>query len=357
MTQPTLDDRSPGSPDDDPSAADPSAFRRAWSIVTARHTLSLVATLLVAAALYAYAAANYLHFGDYQVLVNFVGGSSTAFLGVTAVGLTFVILAGGIDLSVGAVIGCSTILMAVFIGRLGLHPIVAAAMVLLIGTAFGVGQGSLIRLFGIPPFLLTLAGLFLARGVGLVISPEQIVIDHPLYARLSTAAVTVGYDNRHFPVTLSLQGIIFLVTLIAGIVVARFTRFGRNCYALGGSEPSAVLMGLPVGSTKIGVYAVSGFCAALAGIVATIDVQKGDPNYANGLELDAIAAVVVGGTALTGGVGSVFGTLLGVVTFAIVQQMITFQGTLSSAWNRIAVGGLLLAFILLQKAIGRGRKS
>ncbi len=347
MTQPTLEYR---------SAADPSALRRAWRIVTARQNVSLLATVIVAGLLYAYAASRFRHFGDVQTLMNFIGSRSNAFLGVTAVGLTFVILAGGIDLSVGAVIGCTTTLVAVFIGRFGLHPILAMLAVLAIGTLFGTAQGSLIRLFSIPPFLLTLAGLFLARGIGLVISPEQVAIDQPLYDRLSKVALTVGYDNRHVPVTLSLQGIIFLVTLAVGIVVARFTRFGRNCYAIGGSEPSAVLMGLPVGSTKIGVYAVSGFCAALAGIVVTLDVQKGDANYAPGTELDAIAAVVVGGTALAGGSGSVLGTLLGVITFAIVQTILTYQHDPRPAWNKIAVGGLLLAFILLQKAIGRGRK-
>ena len=320
-----------------------------------RPALPLLTTLLVAGLLYAYAAWAYPHFGDLQVLVNFVGGPSAAFLGVTAVGLTFVILAGGIDLSVGAVIGCSTVILALLVEHRH-WPVVAAALAVVgLGAAFGAVQGLLIRAFRIPPFLLTLAGLFFARGMALVLSDQQVAITAPLYTTLSTVALTVGHDDRGTPVTLSVQGMVFLAVAIVGIGVARFTRFGRNVYAVGGSEPSAVLMGLPVGITSVAVYAVSGLCAALAGVVATIDVQKGDPNYASGLELDAIAAVVVGGTALAGGTGSVLGTVLGVATFAVMQTMITFQG-LQPAWNRIFVGGLLLAFILLQKLIGRRAK-
>jgi simple sugar transport system permease protein len=139
--------------------------------------------------------------------------------------------------------------------------------------------------------------------------------------------------------------------LIICVFVSLFTPFGRNVYALGGSESSAVLMGLPVGRTKIAIYAVGGFCSALGGIVYTIYTSSGNAIAATGLELDAIAAVVVGGTLLTGGVGYVAGTLLGLLIFGIIQTAIIFQGTLSSWWTRIAVGVLLLVFILLQKIL------
>ncbi len=321
-----------------------------------RPVLPLLTTVVVGGAMYAAAAAAYPHFGDRQTAVDFVGGSGPAFLGVAAVGLTFVILAGGIDLSVGAVIGCSTVVLALLVERHHVPPAAAAGIVLAIGAAFGAAQGLVIRLCRVPPFLLTLAGLFLARGVALVLSDQPVAVTAPLVVRLSAAGVTLGHDDRHFPITLSAAGVALLATAAAGAFVGRYTRFGRNCYAVGGSEPSAVLLGLPVGATVVGAYAVSGFCAALAGVVAAVGVQKGDPNYASGLELDAIAAVVVGGTALTGGTGSVLGTLLGVVTFAVMGAIITFQG-LPPAWNRIFVGGLLLGFILLQKAVGRtGRR-
>jgi len=144
---------------------------------------------------------------------------------------------------------------------------------------------------------------------------------------------------------------LFLLILGIGIFLSHYTRFGRNVYALGGNEQSALLMGLPVARTKIGVYALSGFCSSSAGIVYSLYTFSGNPTAGTALELDAIAAVVIGGTLLSGGVGTVFGTLLGVLIFGIIQTAIMFQGSLSSWWTKIAVGILLLVFILMQNVI------
>jgi simple sugar transport system permease protein len=140
-----------------------------------------------------------------------------------------------------------------------------------------------------------------------------------------------------------------MAVMVAGYVVAHHTRFGRNLLAVGGSEHSALLMGLPIGPTKVAVYALNGFCAALAGIVATLYTGSGNPSMGIGLELDAIAIVVIGGTLLTGGRGHVLGTFLGILIFGTIQAAILFDGRLSSWWMRIVVGGLLLVFILLQR--------
>ena len=345
MSQPTLD------------YATPSAPARAAAAVFSRQTLPLLATVLVCGLIYGYAAINYQNFTDVQNFLSFFGRTA-AFWGVTAVGMTFVILAGGIDLSVGSVIALSTVLIAVLIQRAGFSPWIAIPVVLVIGTAFGAGQGCLIHFFTVPPFLITLGGLFLARGLALVIQPQSLQITHRLYTDfLSGAAVPLGHDLTGRPIRMPIQGVVFLLVLAAGFVVARFTRFGRTTYAVGGSEQSAVLMGLPVGPTKIGVYAISGFCAALGGLIYTFDSSAGNANYAVGKELDVIAAVVVGGTVLTGGSGSMIGTLFGFLTFSILQTAIYFNGHIEAAWNRIAVGVLLLAFILLQKAVGRQRKA
>src|SRR5205823_2038323 len=161
-----------------------------------------------------------------------------------------------------------------------------------------------IHFFQLAPFLVTLAGLFFARGLAFVISLESISIDHPLYARLSGIALPLG------PIEVPLTAIAFLAVVVIAIYIAHFTRFGRNVYALGGSESSAALMGLPVARTKILVYTLCGFCAALAGVVHTIYIPSGNATAGTGLELDAIAVVVIGGTLLTGGIGYVAGTLL-----------------------------------------------
>ena len=141
--------------------------------------------------------------------------------------------------------------------------------------------------------------------------------------------------------------------LLVALFVAHCTPFGRSVYAVGGSEHSAVLMGLPVRRTLIGVYTLSGFCSALAGVVFTFYMLSGYGLHAVGMELDAIAAVVIGGTLLTGGVGYVAGTLFGVLMLGIIQTLISFDGTLSSWWTRIVVGVLLFAFCLLQRLLSR----
>jgi galactofuranose transport system permease protein len=315
-----------------------------------RQHLPLLATIVVWAILYIVACFAFEGFFSTRVFVNFF--KNQAFLGITAVGVTFVILSGGIDLSVGAVIACASVLLAKFIGGTAglpaMHPLLAIAAVLVLGTVFGIVQGALIRFYNLPAFLITLAGLFFCRGAALLLAPESSPIDHPFLSTLAEISVPLG--GRAF---LSLPAILFVAVLIVGIYVARATPFGRNCYALGGSEQSAWLMGLPVGTTKVAVYAVSGFCSALAGIAFVLNTPQANPTAAAGLELDAIAAVVVGGTLLSGGSGSVLGTLFGVLIFGAIQTAIVFKGNISAAWTRITIGLLLLAFILLQKLIQR----
>jgi galactofuranose transport system permease protein len=306
--------------------------------------LPLLATLFVCAMLYATAAISFRGFVSPIVLIGFFRDQS--FLGVAALGTTFVILSGGIDLSVGSVVGCSGIVVAVLIENCHIHPLLAIALVLLGGTLLGASMGALIHFFALAPFMVTLGGLFVVRGAALLVSSESISITHPMYDQLSLLRFPLpgGY---HLPLTAA----VFIGLAIVLIWVSLQTRFGRNVYALGGNESSALLMGLPVGATKISVYALGGFCSALAGVVYTIYTSSGNAIAGTGMELDAIAATVVGGTLLSGGVGYVAGTPLGVLTFGIIQTAITFQGTLTSWWTRIAIGALLLGFVVIQRLI------
>jgi simple sugar transport system permease protein len=315
------------------------------------NNIPLLATAVVCASLFAAGALRYQGFFSARNVIDLLAGN--AFLGVVAVGMTFVILSGGIDLSVGSVVALAGVLVGWAVREHGVHPLVAIALVLLGGTLFGAAMGSLIHFFDLPAFLVTLAGMFLARGLGFLVSLESMALDHPWYARASEWAIPLGKLGGKGPVGLPLPAVVFLVTLAAAAYVARMTSFGRNVYAIGGNEHSSLLMGLPVGRTKVGVYALSGFCAALGGVVYTIYTLSGDPRSAIGLELDAIAAVVIGGTLLTGGVGYVVGTLLGVLILAIIQAAIAFEGTLSAGWTRIAIGLLLFAFIALQRLVAK----
>ena len=190
------------------------------------------------------------------------------------------------------------------------------------------------------------AGLFLARGMAYVLSTDSIRIEHPFYDQVSDL-VYIFPDRGRFTFAAGA----FLVMLIVGIFLAHFTRFGRNVYALGGNSDAALLLGVPVGQTTILVYAMSSFLATLAGIVLSLSKHSGDSTIAVGLELDVIAAVVIGGTLLTGGVGYVIGTFIAVMTLGTIQTYLTLDGSLTPWWIKIVIGILLFAFVGLQKLL------
>jgi ribose/xylose/arabinose/galactoside ABC-type transport system permease subunit len=315
-----------------------------------RRLLPLAITILLFAGMAAFGAIRYDGFLSPQVFLNLL--IDNAFLLVVAVGMTFVILSGGIDLSVGSVIALTTMISAALL-KAGWNPYAAMALVLILGSAFGAAQGYLIQRFGLAPFIVTLAGMFLARGCCYLISTESIPIEDPTYSAIAQARIPVGFDA-----SLTIGACIAIVVVLAAMRIAHSSEFGRTVYAIGGGESSARLMGLSVDSTKVGVYLLSGFSAALAGVVMTFYMLSGYSLHAVGLELDAIAAVVIGGTLLAGGVGYVAGTLFGVLILGIIQTLIAFDGSLSSWWTRIVVGALLLLFCLLQRLFeGRSRKA
>ncbi|HVY81557.1 MAG TPA: galactofuranose ABC transporter, permease protein YjfF [Steroidobacteraceae bacterium] len=302
----------------------------------------LAATISLFLAMAAAGSVLYDGFFAPQVFLNLL--IDNAFLCIVAVGMTFVILTGGIDLSVGAVLALTTMISAQLVERNGVSPWLVMPLVLAIGALFGAAQGYLVQRFRLQPFIVTLAGMFLARGLCYLISTESISITHPVYSAIAQARVRLGGNA-----SLSVSAVIALAVVLCGMWLAHATRFGRTVYAIGGGEASAQLMGLPVGATVIRVYMLSGFCSALGGVVMTFYMLSGYSLHALGLELDAIAAVVIGGTLLTGGFGYVIGTLFGVLILGIIQTLIVFDGTLSSWWTRIAVGVLLFAFCLLQR--------
>jgi simple sugar transport system permease protein len=288
---------------------------------------------------YVACAVQYEGFFSWFQFVSLLGDNAT--LGLAAIGMTFVILSGGIDLSVGALLALSSMVFSIMLARWSLPWGLAIPLVLAGGAGFGLIMGAIIALFRLPPFIVTLAGMFLARGLALVITSEKrlSVSAEPSYATLGRLSI----------LELTVPALTFLAATLLAVILARWTRFGRSVYAIGGSESSALLMGLPVERTKVSVYALSGLFAAAAGVIHVIGTGAGDASVANTMELDAIAAVVIGGTALTGGAGHVAGTLLGVLILGIMSTIPSYQGDLSSWWIRIGIGLLLLAFLLLQR--------
>ncbi|GHJ43724.1 sugar ABC transporter permease [Catellatospora sp. TT07R-123] len=320
--------------------------RQRWRIPQ-RH-VPVLATLALLLVMYAVGVSQYRAFSNVQVVFNvFI---DNGFLLVVAVGMTFVILTGGIDLSVGSVVAMTAMVCASLL-QAGTPAPLVLVIALLIGPTLGFLMGLVIHFFEIQPFIVTLAGMFFARGMCTLISKSSIPITDEFWT--VAAQQRIGDPHGNF-VSISVL-IAFVVVLVAAYVLA-YTRLGRNVYAIGGNPQSALLMGLPVARTRIAVYTISGLCAAIGGILLSFYTLSGAPLIAVGMELDVIAAVVIGGTVLTGGSGYVFGTVLGVLVLGVIQTLITFDGTLSSWWTKIVIGGLLFAFILLQRLIGIRKK-
>lgn len=267
-----------------------------------------------------------------------------SYLLILAVGMTFVILTGGIDLSVGAVMSF-TGMMGASLLRQGLPSSVVIPVMLAGGALIGLGIGVLVQYFDVQPFIASLAGMFLARGLGFVVSLDSIkVTDRPI---LSLQGTRIQADSGWY---ITPTGILALLVVLVGAGLLGYTRFGRTVYAIGGNEQSARLMGLPVARTKLLAYVVSGTCAGLAGVVFTAYTGAAYPLNGIGTELDTIAAVVIGGTLLTGGSGFVVGSMIGVFVYGMIRTIINFLGV-DQSWTRITIGALLLLFVVVQRLI------
>nr|WP_085979178.1 galactofuranose ABC transporter, permease protein YjfF [Saccharomonospora cyanea] len=309
--------------------------------------MPILTTFALFLATFGVGAVRYDGFASGQVVANlFV---DNAFLIVLAVGMTFVILTGGIDLSVGSVVALSTMVAASTLQAGWPAPLVIVA-VLVLGAGFGLLTGLVIHHFDVQPFIATLAGMFLARGLCFLIDVESISIKDDTFRDLATGVIELPGDIR-----ITYGVVVALLVVAVAVYVLHRTRFGRTVYAVGGSEHSAMLMGLATGRVKVGVYVISGLCSALGGLLFALYMLSGYGLHAVGMELDAIAAVVIGGTVLSGGAGYVVGSVLGVLMLGTIQTIISFEGTLSSWWTKIVVGALLLVFIVMQRAIVRRR--
>jgi galactofuranose transport system permease protein len=269
-----------------------------------------------------------------------------AFLGLIVVGMTFVIISGGIDLSVGSMLGLGGIIAAQSVQVF--WPLALILPPLLCGV-IGFGNGLLIAKAKMAPFIVTLAGLLGIRGLALALANER-----PIGIDSSSLFAWFG-QGQVFGIAVP---IVFVIVAFAlgGLALAR-TGYGRVIFAIGGSEESARLMGLPVDRTKIIVYTVSGSLAGLSGALLAARLSAGDPNAGLAWELDAISAVVVGGTLLTGGAGSISGSLAGVLLLSILQNLINQVGTLGSYAQQVVSGFFLIVVVVVQAYLTRKERS
>lgn len=296
-----------------------------------------------------------------QVFLNlFV---SNAGLIVIATGMTMVMITGRIDISVGSVVALTCMLLAYMMEQKGIGAVPALIIVLIVGVIFGLIQGFFISYLKIQPFIVTLAGMFFARGMTAMISQEMISIKNETFLRWAKYKVNLPFLGG----TVNKKGITIYPFIYPSVIIAilillfvflllKFTKFGRTIYAVGGNEQSALMMGLNVRRTKLFVYGINGFLCTLGGFLFSLNTCAGFVEQARGLEMEAIASSVIGGTLLTGGVGNVFGSLFGVLIKGTIETFITFQGTLSSWWTRITIATLLAFFIILQSLFAKAKE-
>ena len=311
-------------------------------------TLPTVASVVIFVGMVIYGEVAYGRIVQFSTLSNLL--INNAHLIVLAVALTFVIVTGGIDLSVGSVIAFSSV-AGVMLANAGWHPALVIVVMIGAGAAFGLGSGILIRYFGVQPFIATLAMMFLGRGLASLLSttPERLAEGSPIRALGAEWEIVDGPKVNDLVITPAV--------LIAAVVVAvayfalHRTRTGRTVYAIGGSENSALLMGLPVPRTKVLVYVISGSLAGLAAVLYTARLGTAQNITGIGWELDAIAAAVIGGTVLTGAYGYVLGSVIGALVLGLMNVLITRDGGIPPEATTIITGGILLAFVLLQRAV------
>ena len=321
------------------------------------NTVMLMITIALFILLYGAGCLMYAdkEFGRLQNFLNVM--INNAGLIIVACGVTCVMLTGGIDISVGSVVAMTCMFMSVGLAEWGMSSGALIALILLIGVVFGAVQGFCIAYLEIQPFIVTMAGLFFARGMTAVISTQQVSVPfESWFGQLSQIKCEIpfgigAYLNKKGVLVTPYVRVTVVIALIDALVtflMLRYTKFGRSLYAVGGNQQSAALMGLNVKKTRMLSHVLCSFYATLGGLCFCLNTMCGTPTQATGLEMDAISSAVIGGTLLTGGVGNVVGTLFGVLINGTISSLVKFNGKLVASWANIITAVLLCFFILLQ---------
>lgn len=282
--------------------------------------------------------------------------NNNASLIIVACSLTIVMVGGGIDISVGGVTSLVVMSCVVHLNGGGSIP-TSILMALAIGLCFGIVHGYLIAYLEIQPFIITLAGMFFARGMTTIVSLEPQNVAHEGFKALMNQKIEIpflGYTAKNgnlIPARMELGVVVALAIVALVYIMLRFTRLGRNIYALGGNSQSALMLGINVRRTRFISYVISGLLAGIGGYVFMMHTGAGNASNAAGAEMNAIASSIIGGTLLTGGVGNVIGTFFGVMTLATIKSIVTVSGLRDPWWQSITTGAMLCFFILLQSVV------
>ena len=330
------------------------------------NSILLLITVILFVVMYAagcivYANKGFTHLQTFlNILINNAG-----LICITA-GMTCVMLTGGIDISVGSVVAMDCMFLAVGMENWGMKSPVLILLVLLIGIVFGIVQGYCIAYLDIQPFIVTMAGMFFARGMTAVICTDQVsIVSDELFVKLSTMKLNIPFhigadENKKGILQIPYVRITVVIALLVVLLIflmLKYTKFGRSIYAVGGNSQSATLMGLDVRKTKMKTYVLASFLASIGGICYCLNTMCGTTTQASGLEMDAISSAVIGGTLLTGGVGNVGGSLVGVLINGTISTLVKSHGKLVSSWANIVTAILLCFFIVLQAILAKVKES
>ena len=288
--------------------------------------------------------------------------NNNAYLIIISCGLTLVMISGGIDISVGGQIALITMTTVCMMENKGSSVFGAFIVAIAIGLAFGIVQGFFISYLKIQPFIVTLAGMFFAKGMTTIVSVNPVTVKaNETFLKIKDAYLnlpigTYARNGNFIPSYLEIGAIVAIVVVLIMWAVLKWTRIGRNFYAIGGNSESALMLGINVQRTRFMAYVICGLLAGLAGFVYLLHTGAGNASNADGAEMEAIASSIIGGTLLTGGVGSVIGTLFGVMSLKTINTILIASGLTQPWWQKITTGLMLCFFILLQSVILSARK-
>ena len=290
-----------------------------------------------------------------QTFLNML--NANAALIIASCGMTLVMITGGIDISVGGVAGLVTMCCAVYLDYQGGNVVVAALIALGIGLAFGLVQGFLVAYLEIQPFIVTLAGMFFARGMTTIVHTNPFNVKNEAFVALKDTRIivpglgTVNKVGRYVDAYVEIGVIVALLIVILMFCYLRWSKPGRHSYAVGGNSQSALMLGINVKRTKFVSHLICGVLAGIGGFVYFLHVGSGAATNAAGMEMNAIASPIIGGTMLTGGVGNTIGTLFGVLSLSTIQNIVASAGLGDAWWTGITIATMLCIFLVVQSVV------
>ena len=295
-----------------------------------------------------------------QTFLNIL--NANAALIIVSCGMSLVMITGGIDISVGGVVGLITMCCAVNLDFQGGNIFTAALIAVGVGLAFGLVQGLLVAYLEIQPFIVTLAGMFFARGLTTIVNVNPFNVENPDFVALKDTRIlipglgTINKAGKYVPAYIEIGVVVALLVVAILFVVLRWTKKGRHFYAVGGNAQSALMLGINVKRTKFLSHLICGLLAGIAGFVYFLHVGSGAVTNAAGMEMNAIASSIIGGTMLTGGVGNIIGTLFGVLSLSTIQNIVSSAGLDDAWWTGITIAAMLCIFLVVQSVVMARRK-